>query len=533
MPARRPRLVAAAADNALAASLAALHAQLELPGPFDPAVIAEADAASRDVRPVPGDGLADLRDMEFLTIDPEGSRDLDQALHLERTPGGGILHYAIADVPAFVAPEGAVDASARARGQTLYAVDGRIPLHPTVLSEGAVSLFADQDRRAFVWRFELDERAEPTRTSLTRAIVRSRRQWSYADAQHAVDDGSAPPSLAALPWFGAQRALREQERGGASLNSPETEVEAVDGTYRLQRRATLPIEDWNAQVSLLTGMAAAKIMLDGGVGILRTMPAADDEDVAAFRAQTVALGMPWAEGVPYGEYLRGLHGDDAATLAVREAATSLFRGAGYDAFDGAPPAQTLQSAIAAPYAHTTAPLRRLVDRWSLVVCEALANGRDVPAWARESLAELPKIMGRSDQLASRLENASLDRVEAALLHGQEGQAFDGVVLGHRGDGARVQLTGPLVSVKVEGLDAAPGSTVRLRLQRADIPTGEIVLVPAGADAGGAVSDPAGPRPKRGDLTTRGPNTPDPSSPGAIPSPEPRNTPGTGSAGAAR
>jgi exoribonuclease R len=468
--------VSAAAGDALAASLAALHAELELPEDFPPEVLAEAQAAARDVSVAPGGDLADLRDIEFLTIDPAGARDLDQALHLERTPTGGILHYAIADVPAYVRPGGAVDAEARSRGETLYAVDGHVPLHPVVLSEGAASLFADEDHLAFVWRFELDEGARPVSTTLQRAVVRSRRQWSYPDAQRAIDDGSAPDGLRALQWFGEQRAAREAERGGASLNSPEVEVVAVDGGYRLERRAIVPLEDWNAQVSLLTGMEAARIMLDGRVGILRTMPAAAEEDVTAFRAQTVALGKPWPEGMPYGEYLRGLHGDDPATLAVLDAATSLFRGAGYTAFDGDVPDETVQAAIAAPYAHTTAPLRRLVDRWSLVICEALANGRAVPEWARSSLHELPKIMGRCDQRAAQLAAATIDRVEAAVLTGQEGREFTGVVLGRRGDGARVQLTGPLVSVKVAGLEAPAGSTVRLRLERADIATGEIVLV---------------------------------------------------------
>ncbi len=459
--------------------------QLELPDGFDPAVTDEAEAAARDVPAAPSAELADLRDIEFLTIDPQGSRDLDQALHLRRTRSGGILHYAIADVPAFVTPEGAVDAAARARGETLYAVDGTIPLHPRVLSEGAASLLPGQDRRAFVWRFDLDERAEPARVTLTRAVVRSRRQWSYPEAQQAIEQNTAPDSLAALRWFGVERAKREQERGGASLNSPEIEVVATDGGYELRRRATLALEDWNAQVSLLAGMAAAKIMIDGGIGILRTMPAADDEDVAVFRAQTVALGNPWPVGVGYGQYLRTLHGADAKTLAIRDAATRLFRGAGYTAFDGQVPADTVQSAIAAPYTHTTAPLRRLVDRWTLVVCEALANGREVPAWARESLPELPKIMGRSNGLAGRLDAASIDRVEAAVLHGREGQVFRGVVLGRRNGGARVQLTGPLVTVVVAGVAAEPGTTVEVRLQRADIASGEITLVPA---AGGAPAE---------------------------------------------
>lgn len=467
------------ATDALSDSFADLARELDLPAEFPPEVQSEADAAARAV-PVDPEvaGLADLRGIPFVTIDPPGATDLDQAVYLDRTGDGAVLHYAIADVAAFVAPGGAVDAEASRRGQTLYAPDRRFPLHPEVLSEQAASLLPDADRRAFVWRFVLDEGARPVETTLTRATVRSRAQCTYAGAQRAIDRDDAPATLRALAWFGAQRAARESERGGASLNVPEAEVLADDGHYRLRLRATLPVEEWNAQVSLLTGMAAADLMIAGGVGILRTMPAAEPADIAAFRAQTIALGLPWPDDQTYGDYLRALPVGDPAALAVRDAAASLFRGAGYAAFDGDPPADPVQSAIAAPYAHTTAPIRRLVDRWSLVICDALANGRDVPRWARESLPELPKLMGRSEQLANRLENASLDRVEAAMLHPYEGELFRGVVLGVRSDGARVQLSDPPVSVKVPDLPAAPGSVVRLRLVRADVQTGEILLVPA-------------------------------------------------------
>ncbi|WP_342000617.1 RNB domain-containing ribonuclease [Microbacterium sp. LWH7-1.2] len=478
MPARRPRLAPARAHDELVESFARLREELDLPADFPADVLAEAEDAARAVATDPAAaGLDDLRDLEFLTIDPEGSTDLDQALHLERTPTGAVLHYAIADLPAFVTPDGAVDAEARLRGQTLYTADGRIPLHPVVISEDAASLLPERDRSAFVWRFVLDDGARPVEATLRRAIIRSRTQWSYDGAQAAVDAGTAPPSLDALAWFGPLRLAREAERGGASLNVPETRIVADDGGYRLERDAPLAIEDWNAQVSLLTGMAAADIMLRGGVGILRTMPAAETVDVAAFRAQTVALGIPWPAEVSYGDYLRGLERDSPAALAILDAASGLFRGAGYVTFDGALPADPLQAAIGAPYAHATAPLRRLVDRWALVICEALANGRDVPAWARESLAALPKIMARSDGVANRLDAATLDRVEAALLSGHEGRVFEAVVLGLRGDGARVQLTDPPVTAKVPGLDAGAGATVRLRLKTVDIASGTVLLEP--------------------------------------------------------
>ena len=476
MPRRRARLVSPA-QTELRASLAALRDELGLPSAFPPEVEAEAASAAVGVATDPtAAGLADLRGIPFLTIDPEGSTDLDQAMHIDRADdGGAVLHYAIADVPAYVAFGGAVDAEARRRGQTLYAPDGRIPLHPTVLSEDAASLLPDRDRRAFVWRFVMDAAARPTETTLTRAVIRSRAQWSYVEAQRAVDAGTAPDTLRHLVWFGEERSRRESERGGASLNLPETRVVATDEGYALEVDEGVPLEDANAQVSLLTGMAAAELMISGRVGILRTMPPASPEDIAAFRAQTVGFGLPWATGVAYGDYLRDLPRTPLGRV-VREHAAGLFRGAGYAVFDGEVPEATMQSAIAAPYAHVTAPLRRLVDRWVLLICEALANGREVPADVRSSLDELPSIMGRSSQIAARLDGGTVDRVAAALLQGREGHVFDAVVLRRREEDAEVALTEPPVEVRVPDVAGEPGTTVRVRLVRADIRAGSTEFV---------------------------------------------------------
>lgn len=478
MPSRRPRLLPSPTGDELAASLQALRRALDLPDSYPPEAQAEAERAARTVLTDPEDAqVADLRDIPFLTIDPAGSTDLDQALHLERTADGAILRYAIADVSAFVPPGGALDAETRRRGQTLYAPDGRIPLHPPVLSEDAASLLPDVDRRAYVWRFVLDDGARPVQTTLTRAVVRSRAQWSYVDAQAAIDAGTAPDTLLAMPWFGQQRAERERERGGASLNMPEVRIVPGTGGYTLELDDGVPLEDANAQVSLLTGMAAAEIMLRGGIGILRTLPPASPEDVAAFRDRTIGLGLPWRVDVAYGDYLRSLDRSPAAR-AVTEYAGGLFRGAGYEVFDGNAPAHPEQAAIGAPYAHATAPLRRLVDRWALIICDALANDRAVPDPIRSSLPELPAIMARTSARASRLDAGAVDRVEAAVLSGHEGEVFRGTVVARRADGVRVQLLAPPVEAKVPGLDAEPGSTVDLRLVSTSIADGTIEVVRA-------------------------------------------------------
>ncbi len=458
------------ADGELAKALTAIRAELGVVAEFPPEVDEEAAAAVAAVT-LPETSLLDV---PFFTIDPADSRDLDQAMHLERTGTGYRVRYAIADLAAFITPGGAIDLEARRRGQTLYPPDGRIPLHPAALGEGAASLLPDEERGAYVWTFELDAEARRLSTTLVRARVRSRQRYTYEEVQELIDGGTAPPGLSLLKDFGLARIALERERGGASLGRPDQEVREVDGRYELVRRRPLAAEGWNAQVSLLTGMAAAQLMLEGGVGILRTMPPPDAESVAWFRRRATALGTPWADDIGYGAYLRMLDPADPAQLAILHAAASLFRGAGYTAFDGEPPRHPIQSAVGAPYAHATAPLRRLVDRFVLVVCEALANGRDVPAWAREALAELPGIMASSDNIAGRLDHAVMTAVEAAVLHGRVGEKFAATVIGVKNGGGELQLDDAAVTARGDGR-LVLGERVTATLVTADIATGTVLF----------------------------------------------------------
>ncbi|MEV7631144.1 RNB domain-containing ribonuclease [Microbacterium sp. NPDC089318] len=471
MPQRRSHVSPSAAQSELAEALAALRTEIEAPAEFPPEAIAEAEAASATAPDL------DLRDVPFVTLDPVGSRDLDQAFHLERAGTGYQVRYAIADVPGFVQPGGAVDAQARLRGQTLYLADGNIPLHPRVLSEDRASLLPDVERPALVWTFTLDAEGSKTDFRLERALIRSRSQLDYVSAQATIDQGG-DDHLALLREIGELRRAQEAQRGGASLNLPDEEVvQREDGRYDIERRHPLAIEDWNAQLSLMTGMAAAELMIDEKVGVLRTMPEPDEGAFDRFRQQTRALGRPWTSG-RYGEYLRALDKSDPLTLPVLEAAASLFRGAGYVTFDGQLPEGDLtQAAIGAPYAHATAPLRRLVDRWSLAICLAVSEGRAAPQWARESLAELPALMQESAQRASRLDAETINRVEAALLQPLVGRTIDATVMELRGeDRASVQIADPAVTATAPvAAGAEPGATVQLRVAAVDVTEGTVEL----------------------------------------------------------
>ena len=342
-------------------------------------------------------------------------------------------------------PAGAIDTEARRRGQTIYAPDRRTPLHPEQLGEDAASLLPNQVRPAFVWDMQLDPDGEGTSVDVYRAMVSSKNRLDYAQVQAAVDDGTADECLILLKEVGERRIALERARGGASLPLPEQEVSVDEaGHYVLAFRPPVAAEDWNAQISLMTGMAAAEMMLHAEVGILRTMPEPDHNAIQRFRRQARALGVDWPRDVLYGELLRSLDRTNPKHLALIHEATALFRGAGYTPFDGGVPELTRHAAVAAPYAHVTAPLRRLVDRFGLVVCESICSDTPVPDWVRRALPTLPEIMSASDHLANAVERACTDAVEAAALQHRIGDRFHGTVVDVGKNGGLVQISDPAI-----------------------------------------------------------------------------------------
>ena len=456
-----------AARDALRQGIEQIQQELEVSPDFPPEVERAAEKAASSPR------LPDLdrTDLALVTIDPAGSMDLDQAMHLERDGDGYVVHYAIADVMAFLAPGDPVDVEAHHRGESLYGGSTKIPLHPTALSENAASLLPGELRPAFLWTIRLDPAGEIREARVERARVRSRQRLDYAGIQPEVSRAPAGSTLAVLKEVGELRLAREADRGGISLPMPEQEVDVVDDHWGLEFRQMLPVESWNAQISLLTGFAAASIMLRGKVGILRTLPRAPEFVVKRLRRTARALGLDWPNSMGHPEFIRSLDPARPADAAMAVACTALLRGAGYAAFDGHVPDETQHAALVASYSHVTAPLRRLVDRYGLEVCAALCAGEAVPAWATGGLPELPRLMQASGQRAHAYEHAVLDLVEAWTLHPRVGEQFQGVLLETEHDDERkgtVMVRDPAVEARVTSQSPLPvGEDVTVTLAEAE------------------------------------------------------------------
>jgi exoribonuclease R len=461
--------------QALRSGIAAIQAEMELSPEFP----AEVEMAAADAAAHPRLPELDRTEIPFVTVDPESSMDLDQALHIERSGTGFVVSYAIADVAAFVEPDGPVDREANRRGQTLYGADSKVPLHPKVLSEGAASLLPDQVRPALLWTLDVDASGECTDARVERALVRSRAKLSYAGVQAELDAGTADEVFSLLREVGTLRSQAEVARGGVSLPLPEQEIDIRGDDWSLQFRGMLPVEEWNAQISLMTGMAAAGLMVQGEVGLLRTMPPPETRDVERLRRTAQGLGIDWPAGQDYPEFIRSLDPGRPQHAAMVLACTGLLRGAGYVGFSGDLPAQTEHSALAAEYAHVTAPLRRLVDRYALEICVSLCAGVDVPEWVLAKLEPLPKVMQASSRKANQYENAIVDLVEAAVLRKHVGEVFAGVVVAVEPDDpvkGDVVVQEPAIEASLVGGKELPlGSSVSVRLKEADVERRSVVF----------------------------------------------------------
>lgn len=471
----------------------AAREELGIEAGHGPAALREAEeSAARGPRlPDPGETpWRDLTDIEVVTIDPASSTDLDQAVHVERRDKGFRVHYAIADVAAWVEPGGPLDAETRRRGQTFYAPHRRYSLHPTVLSESAASLLDDGlARPAVLWTLDLDADGDLRSTAVERAMVRSRAKLSYEGVQRDLDAGRAVESLELLAVVGRLRQEREAERGGVSLDLPDQEV-VVDeaGRWSLQMRHSLPVEGWNAQISLLTGMAAARIMADGGVGLLRTLPPPSNQTVDTLRAVAGSLGVDWPEGASYAQVMSRVDTGTPAGMALASAGVMLFRGAGYTRINGSTrvegrgdAGELVHVALAARYAHATAPLRRLVDRFVSETCLHLVQGSAVPQWVLSGLDELPGLMADSDHRAHRFERRVVDLTEALVLADRVGDELSGVVVSadEKGDSGRVVIDEPAVDAAVHRDGAGPaltaGTRIRVKVEGADTTAGKVDL----------------------------------------------------------
>lgn len=442
-------------SQALASGLAKIRTELHVPDGFPPDVMTLAQAAAKRVPAQHADRTA----MPFVTLDPAASTDLDQAFSIEASGSDFLLHYAIADVAWFVGDGDAVDLEAWARGETLYLPDGKAGLYPPVIAEGAASLLPSGPRPAIIFTVRVAEDGAVKLDGAQRAVIQSRAKLAY-DSVRAADVPTGFTEIA------RRMAAAEERRGASRVDPPEQEVEQLaDGRFQLAFRPLLQSEQDNAALSLAANMAIADAMLAHRTGLFRVMAPPDASKVQRLRNAAQALGLSWPASTSLPDYQRTLDPSNKQQAALMLEIRRAGSGASYQPYqEGVVP---WHEAMAATYAHATAPLRRLADRYVVRCTLAIANGQPVPQAVTEAFARLPKIMGRADARASQINHAAIDLAEAVMLKGREGETFKAVVTDVVDQRVRVQLSDMPVVANVKASGPRQGDGLTLKLVSAD------------------------------------------------------------------
>ena len=446
----------------LVEGLGEIRRQFKVPGDFPAAVLHAADEAAKRTT----NGHVDRTDWPFVTLDPASSTDLDQAFHIEMAGNDVMLHYAIADVAWFVDDGDALDSEAWSRGTTQYLPDGKAGLYPASLAEGAASLLPDGPRPAIVFHVRVDSSGQSTLDGAERSIVHSRAKLAYETVQ--------PVQLPdAFPELARRIAAAEDARGASRIEPLEQVVTATKGGYEISFRPRLKSEDDNAAMSLATNLAVADALLAAGTGLFRVMPEPDERAQQRLRHTARALGIAWPESTSLADFSRSLDGSSPKPAALLMAIRRAGGGASYVPYTAGQ--RPWHSAMAATYAHATAPLRRLADRYVVMATLAVANGQPVPPPVEASFPKLPEVMEVADDRAGQIERAVVDLAETALLSGQVQRTFPAVVTDVDERGARIQLCDLPVVSRIDAHHVEPGDDVRVRVVSTDIPHREAKL----------------------------------------------------------
>ena len=191
------------------------------------------------VQPAQIRGRLDLRDLPIFTIDSASTKDIDDAVSIERTAGGYRLGVHIADVSEYVKPGTALDDEAFQRGTSVYFGESVLPMLPRQLSNGICSLNPQVERLAFSCMMELDARGEIVHYAFAKTVIRSRVKGVY-DEINALLAGQGNAELAdkyaqvalqlpVLDELYRLRAARRKKHGPLNSSVPLSEEQTIPG----------------------------------------------------------------------------------------------------------------------------------------------------------------------------------------------------------------------------------------------------------------------------------------------------------------
>lgn len=403
-------------------------------------------------------GRADLRQLDFVTIDGEDAKDFDDAVYcVPREAGGWTLYVAIADVSYYVKENSALDKEAYKRGNSVYFPGRVIPMLPEELSNGLCSLMPNVDRLSMVCEMSIDPTGRIMRHRFYEAVIQSHARLTYKQVHAAMEKkdkvtrerhANLLPQLTALyDLFHALQKAR-YKRGAIDFDMPETKI--IFGRDRKIEKI-VPYERFDSHRVIEECMLAANISTAHFLqknempSLYRVHEGPTEVKLTDLRRFLQEMGLKMAmhrDPVPgdYAQILRAVIDRPDAhmiqTVLLRSMSQAVYSpenkghfGLSYDA-----------------YTHFTSPIRRYPD---LLVHRAIkqALARKKPHQDESVLVRAGEHCSLTERRADDATNDVNDWLKCEFMMDKVGQEFEGVISGVTSFGIFVELK----DIYVEGL----------------------------------------------------------------------------------
>jgi len=454
---------------------------------FSPAALTQLTSLSA---PATENGVRDLRDRLWCSIDNDDSRDLDQLTVAEDLGGGKVrVLVAVADVDALVKRGTPIDDHARTNTTSVYTAAKIFPMLPEKLSTDLTSLNENEDRIAMIADMVVGPDGSVTAGDIYRAHVRNKAKLAYNSLGMWLEGkAAAPDKVSSVKGLAENLKLqdstadkmRELRHANGALELETIEPRAVwrDGqVVDLQQDARTNamnlIEDFMIGAN---GVAARFLASKNLPSLRRVVRSPEHWD----RIQKIASVLgdqlpPQPDARALEAFLVRRHKADPLRFPDLSLAIVKAMGAGEYVVElpGQKPIGHFGLAVR-DYTHSTAPNRRFPDLITNRMVKAALSGSKQP-YANDELTALADHCTKAEDAANKVERQVRKSAAALLLSTRVGEEFDGVVTGASEKGTWVRIFRPPVEGKVvkgsDGLDI--GDKVHVKLVSCDVHAGFI------------------------------------------------------------
>jgi len=417
--------------------------------------------------------LENWTELPFVTIDNPDSRDLDQALLIERESTGYRVRYALSDASYYIKPGSQLFADALLRGATYYTPGFAAPMLPVELSEGLISLNPGVDRRALVFDMNVNSDGFTTQTSIVRAKIRSQAKLNYAGVQAWLNSqnectNAYEPSLLLLKELGETLIRAAELRGVVKFDRTETSLK-IDGTppsFQTGIRGRYDTERYNEQISLMCNMQGAQLLmvLNGSSDVLQAIYRVHDaplkknlhalrETLELFAKQQKEPALwEWKKDQSLADFLEQLPSNEQAAPKVKAIQRQIMQAQTGSSYEPEPSEH--HALKAASYARFSSPMREIVGIFThKELLEALSgrkpgNQDDDEALRTQVIASATASRQKQRKLSKKIKLAALHQNFSQELLQQSRTTYTGIIVGLRQDRLYISLDQNALDIKV-------------------------------------------------------------------------------------